>query len=69
MLAIRLYVCTLAFLFLLLVMKSGSLGLLEAAVVTTAMLYLILDARVHLQTLKNRVRRLKELEKQLSALR
>lgn len=69
MLAIRLYVCTLAFLFLLLVMKSGSLGLLEAAVVTSAMLYLILDARVHLQTLKNRVRRLKELEKQLSALR
>lgn len=67
MLAIRVYACALTFLFLSLVMTRGGLGLLEASVVTSAILYLILDTRSDLQTLKNRLRRLEELEKQFSA--
>lgn len=68
MLAIRLYVCALTFLFLFLVTASRGLGILEAIVITCAIVYLILDVRTDLQALKNELRLLKELEKDLSLL-
>lgn len=68
MLAIRLYISALTFLFLFLVIANRGLGILEAVVVTGAILYLILDTRTHLQELRNELRLLKELERQLSIL-
>ena len=68
MLAIRLYVCALTFLFLFLVTANRGLGILEAVVITCAIIYLILDTRTDLQALKNELRLLKELEKDLSLL-
>jgi hypothetical protein len=68
MLAIRLYVCALTFLFLFLVTANQGLGILEAIVITCAIVYLILDTRTDLQALKNELRQLKELEKKLSLL-
>jgi hypothetical protein len=68
MLAIRLYVCALTFLYLFLVIASRGLGILEAIVITCAIVYLILDVRTDLQALKNELRLLKELEKNLSLL-
>ena len=68
MLAIRLYVCALTFLFLLLVTANRGLGILEAVVITCAIVYLILDVRADLRALKNELGLLKELEKQLSVL-
>ena len=68
MLAIRLYISALTFFFLFLVVANRGLGILEAVVVTGAILYLILDTRTHLQEIKNELRLLKELERQLSIL-
>ena len=68
MLIIRLYVCGLTFVFLFLVTAHRGLGVLEAVVITCTIIYLILDARTDLQALKNELRLLKELEKQLSLL-
>ena len=68
MLAIRLYVCTLTFIFLSLVTVTRGLGILEAIVITCAIVYLILDVRTDLQALKNELRLLQELEKNLSLL-
>ena len=68
MLALRLYVCALTFLFLGLVTASRGLGILEAVVITCALVYLILDVRTDLHALKNELQLLKELEKQLAAL-
>lgn len=68
MLAIRLYVSALTFLFMSLVIANRGLGILEAIVITCAIVYLILDVRTDLQMLKNEVRLLQELEKQLSLL-
>jgi hypothetical membrane protein len=68
MLIIRLYLCTLTFLFLFVVIANHSLGILEAIVITCAMVYLILDVRIDLQAAKNELRCLKELEKQVSLL-
>lgn len=68
MLAIRLYVCALIFLFLFLVIANRGLGILEAIVITCAFIYLILETRTDLQALKNELRLLKELEKDLSLL-
>ena len=68
MLAIRLYVCALTLLFLVLVTANRGLGILEAVVITCAVVYLILDVRTDLKTLKNELRLLKELEKHLSLL-
>ena len=66
MLIIRLYICILTFLFLFLVIANRGLGILEAVVITCALLYLILDVRTDLQALKTELRWLKELEKRLS---
>lgn len=68
MLAIRLYISALTFLFLFLVIANRGLGILEAIVIACSIIYLILDVRTDLQVLKNEVRLLQELEKQLSLL-
>lgn len=68
MLAIRLYISTLTLIFLSLVIASRGLGILEAVVITCAILYLILDVRTDLQSSKNELRLLKELEERISIL-
>ena len=68
MLTIRLYICALTSLFLILVIANRGLGILEAVVITCAVVYLILDVRTDLQSLKTELRWLKELEKQVSLL-
>ena len=68
MLMIRLYICALTFLFLFLVIANRGLGILEAVVITCAIVYLILDVRTDLQSLKKELRWLRELEKQVSLL-
>jgi hypothetical membrane protein len=68
MLIIRLYICALTFLFLFLVIANRGLGILEAVVISCALVYLILDVRTDLQALKTELRLLKELEKQVSLL-
>ena len=68
MLAIRLYISALTFLFLFVVIANRSLGILEAIVIACAIIYLILDIRTDLQASKNELRLLQELEKQLSLL-
>lgn len=66
MLAIRLYISLLTSLFLFLVIAQGGLGILEAIVITCAILFLILDVRNDLKALKREFQLLKELEKQIS---
>jgi hypothetical protein len=68
MLIIRLYICALTFLFLLLVITNRGLGILEAIVITCAVVYLILDARSDLHALKSELRLWEELEEQVAAL-
>ena len=69
MLAIRLYISALTLVFLFLVIANRGLGVLEAIVITCAILYLILDIRTDLQTLKVEFRLLQELEQRISQLR
>lgn len=66
MLLIRLYLSALTLLFLLGVIAVRGVGILEAVVITCAVLYLILDVRTDLQASKNELRILKELEQRLS---
>ena len=66
MLLIRLYLSALTLLFLFGVIAMRGLGILEAVVITCAVLYLILDVRTDLQASKNELRLLKELEQRLS---
>ena len=66
MLLIRLYLSALTLLFLFGVIAMRGLGILEAVVITCAVLYLILDVRTDLQSSKNELRILKELEQRLS---
>ena len=68
MLTLRLYVWALTSLFLALVIAHRGLGLLEVIVITCAILYLILDVRIDLQTAKAELQLLKELEKRVSLL-
>lgn len=68
MMAIRIYISALTLLFLLLVVMSRGLGTLEAVVITCALIYLILDARDQLQTLKLELQSLQDLEQRISAL-
>ena len=67
-LAIRLYLSALTLVFLLLVWFGRGVGVLEALVVTSALVYLILDAREHLQLVKTDVDLLQQLEAKLSVL-
>ncbi len=66
MLLIRLYLSALTLLFLFGVIAVRGLGILEAVVITCAVLYLILDVRTDLQVSKNELRLLKELEQRLA---
>jgi len=69
MLAIRLYISALTLIFLFLVITHRGLGLLEGVVITCAVVYLILDVRTELQSLKLEFRLLQELEQHISRLR
>jgi Ca2+/Na+ antiporter len=68
MLAIRLYISVLALCFLILVIANRGLGVLEAIVVTCALVYLILDVRTELQELKSELSMLQDLEQRVSEL-
>ena len=68
MLTIRLYIFALTSLFLFLVIANRGLGILEAIVITCAIVYLILDVRTELQTLKAELQLLKQLEERISLL-
>jgi len=61
MLLIRVYIALLALVFLLLTLSLRGVGLLEGALVTFALLFLIFDTRLDLL-------RRKEIEKQIDAL-
>ena len=52
MFAIRLYISALILTFLLLALMTRDIGVLDAVVVVCPLLYLILDMREELQTLK-----------------
>jgi hypothetical protein len=69
MLAIRLYISALTLIFLFLVITHRGLGLLEGVVITCAVVYLILDVRTELQSLRLEFRLLQELEQYISELR
>ena len=66
MLAIRLYISALTLIFLLLVIASRGVGLLEGVVITGALLFLILDVRTDLQSLKHEFRLLQDIEQRVS---
>lgn len=68
MLAIRLYISALTLFFLIVVIANRGLGLLEAIVVTCAIVYLILDVRTELHELKSELSLLRELEQHVSKL-
>ena len=68
MLAIRLYISALALCFLILVIANRGLGILEATVVTCAIVYMILDVRSDLQELKSELSMLQDLERHVSKL-
>lgn len=68
MVAIRLYISALTFIFLVLVAMNRGLGVVEAIVITCALIYLILDARDELETVKLEYASLQDLEQRISAL-
>ncbi|HYV12332.1 MAG TPA: hypothetical protein VE980_15645 [Pyrinomonadaceae bacterium] len=68
MLAIRLYISALTLVFLFLVITHRGLGVLEAVVITCAIIYLILDVRTDLQMLRAEFRLLQALEQHISKL-
>ena len=68
MLAIRLYISALTLCFLVLVLANRGLGILEAIVVTCALVYLILDTKIDLQERKSELSMLQDLEKQVYKL-
>ena len=69
MLAIRIYISALTLLFLVLVSANRGLGVLEGVVITCAVVYLILDTRIDLQSLKLEFHLLQELEQRISEIR
>lgn len=68
MLGIRLYIAALTLAFLILVIAYRGLGILEAIVIASAIIYLILDARTDLQMLKAEFKALQELEQRIAEL-
>jgi len=68
MLVIRLYISALTVFFLTVVIANRGLGILEAIVVTCALVYLILDVRTELQELKSELNMLQDLEQRVSEL-
>jgi len=67
-LAIRLYLSALTLVFLIAAALSRGVSVLEGIVVTCALVYLIVDAREHLQLVKAKLETLQQLEEKLSAL-
>jgi len=68
MLAIKLYIFTLTLLFLVLVIASRSLGVLEAIVISCATVYLIIDAQSELKMVQAELKILKDLEERIATL-
>jgi len=68
MLAIRIYIAALTLIFLVLVIANRGVGILEAIVITCALVYLILDARTDLQMRRTEFRLLQELEQRIAEL-
>ena len=68
MLGIRLYIAALTLAFLFLVIAHRGLGMLEATVITSAIIYLILDVRTDLHMLKAEFRALQDLEQRIAEL-
>ena len=66
--AIRIYISVLTLVFLVLVIANRGVGVLEAVVITCAIVYLILDVRTELQILKAEFGLLQELEQRMSDL-
>lgn len=66
--AIRIYLSALTLVFLILAWLRDGVSLLEAIVVTSALVYLILDAREYLQLVRSEFEELKQLEEELSVL-
>lgn len=66
--AIRLYLSALTFVFLLSAWFTRGVGVLEAIVVLSALVYLILDAREHLQLRKADLELMQKLEAKVSEL-
>jgi len=66
--AIRIYLCLLTAGFLFLVTRDGTVGILEGVVVTSVLIFLILDAREDLKLRQADLRQLESLEKQLAVL-
>lgn len=66
--AIRLYLSALTLVFLIAAALSRGVSALTAIVVTCALVYLILDAREHLQLVKAKLETLQQLEEKLSGL-
>lgn len=66
--AIRLYLSALTLVFLIAAALSRGVSVLEGIVVTCALVYLIVDAREHLQLVKAKLETLQQLEEKLSAL-
>ena len=68
MLGIRLYISALTLCFLIVVITSRGVGVLEGVVISCALIYLILDAREELQVRKADLRLLQDIEQHLSKL-
>ena len=67
--AIRLYLSALTLVFLSLAWFDRGVGVLEAVVVVSALVYLILDVHEYLQRVKADLELLQQLEKKISELR
>jgi hypothetical protein len=68
MLTIRLYIFALTLSFLILVIASRSLGVLEAVVICCAILYLIIDAKSELKMVQAELKILTDLEERIAVL-
>lgn len=68
MLTIRLYITALTLLFLLVVITTRGFGILAAIVVTSALVYLILDTRDELKLRKLELQYMQVLEQRISTL-
>lgn len=68
MFVIRLYISALTIIFMTLVIANRGLGILEAIIITSAIVYLIIDSRIDLKTLKNDLQLWQDLEKRISEL-
>ena len=68
MFVIRLYIAALTLIFLFLVVANRGLGILQATVITCAIVFLIIDVRIDLQALRLEFRLLQELEQKVNAL-